>query len=49
MATPDQKTKPDPVSALYIDKSPEQLEADERLIKFFIWLLNHRAPDELLQ
>ena len=38
----------DPISALYVDKSPEELEADERAIQYFAYLLHHRTTKELL-
>jgi len=45
------KTKPnlDPVSCLYIDKTPEQVAADNRLVEFFHWLLDKRTVEELLK
>ena len=43
----DHRHKIDPVSALYVDKSPEQVEADARVVEFFAWLLQHRTPEEL--
>ena len=38
----------DPVSALYVDKTPEQLKADEQTAEFFAWLLQNRTVEELL-
>ena len=46
MEKSDQKTI-DPLMSLYVDKSPEQKEADERLINFFRYLLNNRSVQEL--
>lgn len=37
----------DPVSALYVDKTPQQLEEDESIVEFFAWLLQHRTVEEL--
>lgn len=38
----------DPLSALYVDKSPEELEADTRAVNFFSYLLQNRTVEELL-
>lgn len=40
--------KVDPVSLLYVDKTPEEREADEKIVGFFSYLLNSRSPEELL-
>ncbi len=45
---PEHQKKIDPVSALYIDKSPEEQQADERVIEFFSYLLWNRSLEELL-
>lgn len=39
--------KIDPLSLLYLDKSHEECEADERTIRFFLYLLNNRSFEEL--
>jgi hypothetical protein len=40
--------KIDPISALYIDKTPEQQEADERIVEFFSYLLRKKTLEELM-
>ena len=45
---PDHRCKMDPVSALYVDKTPEQLEADRHAVEFFSWLLENRTLEDLL-
>ena len=40
--------KPDPVSALYVDKTPEQIAEDEKICEFFSYLLHNRSTEELL-
>ncbi|MCL4473350.1 MAG: hypothetical protein M1455_05325 [Actinobacteria bacterium] len=37
----------DPISALYVDKTPEQVADDDRAVEFFAWLLQHRNVEEL--
>jgi len=37
----------DPISALYVDKTPEQIEADQSVVEFFAWLLQNRTVEEL--
>ncbi|MCL4309856.1 MAG: hypothetical protein ACYCXE_06895 [Thermoleophilia bacterium] len=44
----EHRHKLDPISALYIDKTPEELEADEHVIEFFSYLLTNKSPEELL-
>ena len=44
----DHRCKLDPVSALYVDKSQQQMDADERVAEFFAWLLENRSVEELL-
>ncbi|MHB8159763.1 MAG: hypothetical protein ACYDGS_04610 [Thermoleophilia bacterium] len=44
----DHRCRLDPVSALYVDKTPEQLKADEQTVEFFTWLLENRTVQELL-
>lgn len=44
----DHRCKLDPVSALYVDKSPRQMDADDRVAEFFAWLLQNRTVEELL-
>jgi len=43
----DHQHRVDPVSALYVDKSPQQIEEDERIVAFFAWLLHNRTFEEL--
>lgn len=45
---PEHQQKIDPISALYVDKTPEEQKADERLIEFFSYLLHNKSPEELL-
>lgn len=45
---PDHQKKADPLSMLYVARTPEQVRADERAIEFFSYLLNHRSLEELL-
>ena len=45
---PDHQGKLDPISALYVDKSPAELEADERIIEFFSYLLHNKTVEELM-
>ncbi len=46
---PQNKTeKTDPISALYVDKTPEELEADERIVEFFVYILERKSLQELL-
>ena len=45
---PEHQGKLDPISALYVDKTPEQLEADERTIEFFSYLLRNKTFEELM-
>ncbi|MBE0429984.1 MAG: hypothetical protein IBX61_08980 [Thermoleophilia bacterium] len=40
--------RPDPISALYVDKTPEQAAEDERICEFFSYLLHNRSTEELL-
>lgn len=44
----DHQSKLDPLSALYIDKTPEELESDSRKVNFFAYLLHNRTLEELL-
>ena len=44
----DHECKLDPLSALYVDKSPEQLESDCKTVAFFAYLLHSRTLEELL-
>jgi hypothetical protein len=44
----DHQCKLDPISALYVDKSQEQIQADENLCRFFSYLLHNRKFEELL-
>ncbi len=44
----DHQAKLDPLSSLYVVKSPNQVEADARVVEFFSYLLQHRTLDELL-
>ena len=44
----DHQGKLDPITALYVDKTPEQLEADERVIEFFSYLLRNKTLEELM-
>jgi len=44
----DHGCKLDPVSALYIDRTPRQIAYDERVADFFTWLLHNRSIEELL-
>lgn len=44
----DHQCKLDPVSALYVDKTPQQMDVDERFAEFFAWLLQNRTVEELL-
>ena len=44
----DHRWRLNPVSALYVDKTPEQLKADEQTVEFFAWLLQNRTVEELL-
>ena len=39
--------KIDPLSLLYLDKTSEEREADDRMIGFFSYLLNNRSFEEL--
>lgn len=38
----------DPISALYVDKTPEEMELDEKVCGFFSYLLHNRSLEELL-
>lgn len=40
--------KPDLISALYVDKTPEQVAADEHVCDFFSYLLQHCTLEEML-
>ncbi len=44
---PEDSNKIDPISALYVDKTPEDLKADERIVEFFVYLLDERTLEEL--
>jgi hypothetical protein len=44
----DHQCKLDPISALYVDKTPEQMQADENICRFFSYLLHNRTPQDLL-
>ncbi|MFA6000732.1 MAG: hypothetical protein WC828_01270 [Thermoleophilia bacterium] len=44
----DHECKPDPLSALYVDKSPEQASFDDKVVEFFSYLLKNRNLEELL-
>ncbi|MBK5226166.1 MAG: hypothetical protein JJD96_06305 [Thermoleophilia bacterium] len=44
----DHRCRLDPVSALYVDKTPQQLKADEQTVEFFAWLLQKHTVEELL-
>lgn len=44
----EHQCKLDPISALYVDKTPAQMDADEKVCEFFLWLLNNCTPEELL-
>jgi hypothetical protein len=43
------KTKVDPLQALYIEKTPEQKDADEKLVLFFRYLLKTYTLEDLLR
>ncbi len=45
----EHRSQLDPISALYVDKTPEQLEADERIIQFFCYLLQNKSLQELMR
>lgn len=40
--------KLDPISALYVDKTPEEMDFDEKICRFFSYLLHNRSLEELL-
>ncbi len=44
----DHQGRLDPLSSLYVDKTPEQQEADSKVIEFFSYLLQNRTVEELL-
>ena len=39
--------KIDPLSLLYLEKTTDEREADERIVEFFSYLLNNRSLEEL--
>lgn len=44
----EHQCKLDPISALYIDKTPEQMDYDDKVCQYFSWLLNNLSPEELM-
>jgi hypothetical protein len=44
----DHLRKVDPLSALYVDKSAEEIESDQRTVNFFSYLLQNHTLEELL-
>ena len=44
----DHESKIDPLSALYVDKTPEQASYDEKIVEFFSFLLKNKSLEELL-
>lgn len=38
----------DPLSALYVDKTPEEAEYDRSIVNFFAYLLQNRTVEDLL-
>jgi hypothetical protein len=44
----DHQGKRDPLSALYVDKTVEEMETDRKTVNFFSYLLQNRTIEELL-
>ncbi len=44
----DHQRKLDPISSLYVDKSPRQQDYDQKVVEFFSYLLKNRNLDEML-
>jgi hypothetical protein len=44
----DHQKKLDPLSSLYVDKSPEQEETDRKIVDYFVYLLHNRSLEEML-
>ncbi len=44
----DHQRKLDPISSLYVEKSPRQQDYDNKVVEFFSYLLKNRNLDEML-
>jgi len=44
----DHQGKLDPISSLYVEKSPQQQDHDRKILEYFSYLLKNRSLDEML-